>query len=138
MLFGAAVKILSEYFLVGLPACNIYGAPISTFLCQMTVCAIGFSAVLRYSAYARGMLRILFCPFLAALPSVTLSAAGYFLLRRLPLSPSVSTLSAILLAALGYLFLVGRCGAICASDLDKIPIPHVVRRILFPREKRAQ
>ena len=136
MLLGAAVKIISEYLLVGLPACNIYGAPISSLLCQVTVCAVNFSAVLRFSPYARGMTRILLRPFLAALPSVLLSAALYFFFRRMLLLPPVCTLSAILSAALCYLFLAGRCGAIYPSDLDVIPLPQAVRRLLSPRERR--
>ena len=137
MLLGAAVKVLAEYQLVGLPACNIFGAPISSFLCQFTVCAVNFCAIFRYSASAKGIFSVLFRPFLAALPPIMASAGIYFLLRQTPLLPPVCTLSSMLAAAIGYLFLAGRCGAIYPSDLDAIPLPRFVHGLLFAREKRA-
>ena len=37
---GGIIKVLTDWFLVGIPELNIYGAPIGTFLCYLVMCAV--------------------------------------------------------------------------------------------------
>lgn len=37
---GGIIKVLTDWFLVGIPSLNIYGAPIGTFLCYFVMCAL--------------------------------------------------------------------------------------------------
>jgi len=48
MLCGAGVKIVAEYFLVRSPMINIAGAPVSTFLCDLTVVGINMYFVAKH------------------------------------------------------------------------------------------
>jgi stage V sporulation protein B len=48
MLCGAGMKIVAEYFLVRAPMINIAGAPVSTFLCDLTVVGINMYFVAKH------------------------------------------------------------------------------------------
>ena len=52
MLCGAGVKIVSEYLLIRNPAINITGAPVSTFLCDLTVVGVNMYYIAKYSKCA--------------------------------------------------------------------------------------
>ena len=47
MLIGGVVKAVSNYILIAVPALNIGGAPISTFLCYFIIAVLNVSAVMR-------------------------------------------------------------------------------------------
>ncbi len=102
ILTGAAVKLVCVWFLVGNADIAIMGSPISTVLCYalMTVTALGF--VMRKTAAVTGLFPMLWRPAAAALFCAVTARAGYRLLVcHMP--DTVSTLLAILIAALTYL-----------------------------------
>ncbi len=47
MLIGGAFKIISNYILIGLPAINIGGAPISTFCCYLLIAILNLTSIHR-------------------------------------------------------------------------------------------
>ena len=78
---GALVKLTAEWILLSLPRVQIYGAPISTLLCHLTVLTIQgicLSRILPTRAVCS-----LFRPFAAAAVSVGIGGGVYILLSKL-------------------------------------------------------
>ena len=116
---GALVKLLAECLLLSLPAVQIYGAPISTLLCNLTVLvieAIALSRVLSGAALSPGAL---FRPLLASAPAVAAGAALYIVLQR---QIPFAILPALLLTVCLFALLALRTGALCAGDLAALPM----------------
>ncbi|MCI8690534.1 MAG: polysaccharide biosynthesis protein [Oscillibacter sp.] len=67
VILGGIVKIVMNYFLVGNPAVNIHGAPVSTLCCYMTIAVLNLYFVHRYSPRPPRYLRLFFRPALATL-----------------------------------------------------------------------
>lgn len=70
MVAGIAVKLVSEYFLVGCQDINILGAPISTLLCDITVIIINIFFVFKATSVSDRLLGELVCVATAAFLSV--------------------------------------------------------------------
>ena len=47
--FGAAIKLISEFILVGIPKINILGAPVSTLLCDITIVTVNLYFIKKYT-----------------------------------------------------------------------------------------
>jgi len=102
ILTGAAVKLISGWILTGNADIAIMGTPISTVLCYavMTVCALWF--VIQKTGAVQKLFAILWRPAVSALFCAVTARAGYHLfVGHMP--DTVSTLLAILIAALTYL-----------------------------------
>ncbi len=124
MLIGGVVKAVSNYFLIAVPALNIGGAPISTFLCYFIIATLNISAVMRVikpefnikdfiikpliSAVVMGV--VVFSVYnLAALvlgcPQISLNIN--FLTDTAPVTPVLSAVRLKTIIALGVSILVG-------------------------------
>ncbi len=102
MAVGAGVKILSTLLLV--PLLGMTAAPVSTFLCYLTVTIMNLAFVYRYTAAVIPVKRQLTVAFSAVLCGLA-GRIGYDLLEGF-LPPRLAVLPAIFLAALLYLTLV--------------------------------
>jgi len=74
---GAAVKLLCESVLLTLPGVHLYGAPISTLCCTVTVLLIEWVALCRILPFAVIAPRDLFRPLVATLPALLLGIGLY-------------------------------------------------------------
>lgn len=120
LLCGAAVKVLSAYALIGLPEVGLYGAPISTFLCDLIVVGMNLTFVSRLcktaslgSAFAR--------PLLASGLSVGLSVVCYRLLVGSFGESRMLTLGILCLCVLLYPIFGCLTGGIEAAELQLLP-----------------
>lgn len=123
MLVGATVKVVVSYVLIGIPQINIYGAPISTLICDITVTALNFAHIKRATDNLENVYSILSKPLLAAVVSIGSSGVAYYLaLGRgwLGRSP-YSTLIFILIAAVAYLFCALRFNAVTGEEMIMLP-----------------
>ncbi len=139
MLAGSAVKVLSAYFLIGNPKIGLYGAPISTFLCNLTVVGLNVWFALRVSGATKVSMSVFLRPFVAALPSVAVSYSLYTVAILRFGEKGIFTLVAILLTCLLYLFLSCRLRALEREDILALPMGERVYRLLLrlkwiPRE----
>lgn len=132
MSLGAAVKILSEYLLVGMPGANIYGAPISTFLCNLCVTSVNLYLVCRYSAGGAELSTMLARPFLASLLPMLSAGGVYAVLVSASGFAPWKALASLLVAVLLYVPCAVKSGALQYEDLDAIPL---VSRLL--RKKKS-
>lgn len=131
MLAGALVKLLTESVLLGLPAIHIYGAPISTLACNVTVLFINLAVLWRtvptslfsFSAFLR--------PLLAAVLAVGLGGIAYGAAVRFWWDHILLTPLFILLIAVVYVVLALAFGAVVAKDLEDIPGGGKICRVLI-------
>ncbi|MBR2907797.1 MAG: polysaccharide biosynthesis protein [Clostridia bacterium] len=131
MSVGALVKIASEYFLVGNPDTNIYGAPVSTFLCNLIVTSMNLYFVYRYSPGSESISSVFGKPFLASSVGVSLAGGVYVLLSMYGGFAAWKVLLAVLTAALGYLIAAVRSRALRREDVEAIPMGKKLARLLF-------
>jgi len=100
MLVGAAVKLISSRIL--LETMGISGAPVSTFLCYLTVTVLNFSFVARKVSIRMDLNMVFLRPLLAS-AVCTLTAAGAYRFLISQIGAKISCLGAIFLAAAAYL-----------------------------------
>lgn len=118
---GAAVKLVVECVLLGIPGISMMGAPISTLCCTLTVLVIEWLALARVLPFAAGALRDLLRPALAALPAVGAAAAVYLACRarfgeaiwQMPLTLALCVLLVLVLSL--------RLHAVEQGDLSALP-----------------
>lgn len=134
MSVGALVKLIVAYLLIGMPSVGVYGAPISTLLCDITVCCMNLrflGAVIPKSRASCGVCRIYYKPMAASLLAILGSLAVYLHLIHRETASSLAFFFAILVATLGYVIFVVLFKILTAEDIAMLPmgekILHAVR-----------
>lgn len=120
MLAGGAVKLVVSYILNGIPTIGIYGTPIGTFLCYLTITVIDFYFVVKYVKLTPNIGRIFVKPFVAAVVGVGASLAFY---RLLPESVNfkLGVIMSVMLAAVLYIVMIFLIKGVSEEELKLIP-----------------
>lgn len=129
MLAGALVKIVSAYLLIGNPSIGLLGAPISTFLCNLTVVLFNlyFSAKL---CDIPDLLSFFLRPMLASALAVGIGFGGYYYAVHRFGESHLTTLVALLAVVILYLILICITGTVRADDIRSMPMGEHLYRIL--------
>ena len=117
MLSGSAVKLISAWLLMGIPRVGMLGAPISTFLCHVTVLAIETAVLAKHippRVLPRGFLG---ATLFSALCAVSGAWAVWQVILRCFGNIRVLILPAVALCAALYLCLTLRLGALRREDV---------------------
>ncbi len=117
---GAAVKVVSETLLISIPGINIFGAPISTFLCSLTVIMLNLRAIFSLGEHKKTPIAL----FLPSMLSGMLSAISGLMIQRLLsefMPQGLSTILAISASAAIYLVFVLKSGALTREDILLFP-----------------
>lgn len=130
MLAGAVFKIVSAYFLIGIPQLGLAGAPISTFLCNAVVVLLNLHFSAKLCRIDR-LWEILFKPLLASVLSVGLALWCYWMLSARLESASVVILLALLVAVVAYLPLLVLFGVLGIQELRLLPFGDKICTILL-------
>lgn len=134
MLAGACVKLLTTYILVGIPEVNIYGTPIGTFLCYLTVSAFNTYFLIKYVKIKFDFGKMFLRPLISGVICAVSALGVYTLLSGFLGSSSlmtlVSTFAGIGVAAIIYVVLIFKLKAITADDLALIPKGQKIASIL--------
>ena len=80
MAIGSVVKIVLAYILIGIPEIGVYGAPISTLACNITITVINFAFLgkkLPKSEKNSSMGQMLVRPFFSSLCAIVISYVAY-------------------------------------------------------------
>ncbi|MBR7098167.1 MAG: polysaccharide biosynthesis protein [Clostridia bacterium] len=136
MLAGAAVKIVAAYFLIGLPSVGLLGAPISTFLCNLTVVILNLVFASKLQKID-DLVSVFGKPLAAAIPSIGIPLCIYQLMVIRIGENAILTLGSFVLAVVLYLLLACALGAITEDDLMSLPMGKYVCRVLakiMPRQ----
>ncbi len=116
MLAGGGVKLLSGMLLIKL--CGISGAPMSTFLCYLTVTVMNLAFTVRYTKVhlTPGML---YKPLLSAVVC-SLSAVLFNSILKPALGSSPACVTSVLVAAVVYLTMLILLGEVSLTDIKNI------------------
>ncbi len=104
MVAGAVVKLLSSYFLIGNKAIGMYGAPIGTFLCYLTITVLNMVFLVKKVGLIPDFKEVFFKPFLASVPAVLSAWLCYQLIAGV--HSKLATLAAICVAVVVYFIAV--------------------------------
>ena len=127
MLFGALVKLLSNYFL--LDKIGIFGAPLGTVMCYFCAACLNVFFVVKYVGKLPNLRKAFGIPLVCALISVGGSALIYLLLSHI-ITAKISTIVCIILAIISYLFLILKTKAVTKDELLMLPKGEKIARFL--------
>lgn len=118
---GAVLKIIFNIILVGNPAINIKGVPISTDIFYIYICLANFICLVKYAGVKLDYVSMLLKPFAAA---AVCGVSAFFAARFLRLTPipsRIQTIAAILIAGVMYLIAVSLLKVIESEDILTLP-----------------
>ena len=118
---GALVKIAFDYVLIGIKGINIYGAPISTFLCNVAVVALNFYFIKKYASGFDGIIKLFYRPLCAAVISVGAAFGVYVLLCSYLGTSRIYTIACVALAAVLYVLAAMLMRAVDEEDIKMLP-----------------
>ena len=121
MALGAAVKVVSAYLLIGMPSIGVWGAPISTLLCNITVTAIDIYYIHKYVPHSESIGRIYAKPFFASVLMMAVSFSAYLCVYSLSESTTVAFASALAVAVAAYFILSLLFGVVSREDILMLP-----------------
>ena len=121
MAIGAAIKIVFDYVLIGIESVNIYGAPISTFLCNAAVMTANFYYIKKYASDFEGVGKLLYRPLFASIISIGAAFGIYILITNNLGSSRIYTVLCIGIAAVLYLFAALKMHAVSEDDIKMMP-----------------
>ncbi len=120
LLCGGALKIVSNYLMVGNPDMGIRGAPVGTLYSYALIVVLNMIAVYRCLNGQVDFFRCLWRPALCA-AVMALGARSVFSLLSGHVSQNLATVTAIALAVLVYAVLALALGAVTSDDLKHFP-----------------
>lgn len=121
MAVGAAVKIVFDYLLIGIEGINIYGAPISTFMCNATVMALNFYFIKKYATKFDGLVKLFYRPLAASVLSIGIAFGIYFLIVKNYGASRLYTIASIGIAAILYVIFAMLIRAVDEEDIKMLP-----------------
>ena len=119
MLVGSAVKLTAAWFLLGWGRVGMLGAPISTFLCNLTVVLLDLAFLAPLIPRERSVLSFAWRTFGASLLSVGMSYALWYVAESRLILPRPAPLVAVALCFFLYLLLILRMGALQWEDVAR-------------------
>lgn len=125
MSVGALAKTISAYFLIGNASVGIYGAPISTLLCDVTVCLINLrliTSAVPENKRAEGVWQVYYKPMIASFLAICASLSVYWPLFRGTGMIAPAFLSAVFVAGIVYVGLAVLFKIVTAEDIAILPM----------------
>lgn len=125
MLFGAVVKGVGAYLLVGMPLGNsylhMYGAPISTFLFYLTITIMNIYFIVKYANIKIGVAGLFLRPFFASVLCALSAMAVFVSAGNVIPSQKILTLLSIAVGGVVYAITLLLLGGITKEDFTLIP-----------------
>ena len=122
MFFGAFIKLISGYFLIGDKFIGILGAPISTLLCDSVVAIINLISVIKYIPELKNTISALWRSFVSAAISILAALAMYFLIIYKFNAEFFGFLSAVITAVIFYFVFIFITKALTIKDIENLPM----------------
>ena len=138
MAVGAAVKIGAEFILVGMPSVNIFGAPISTILCDLTIVLINLYFIGKYtcSIGENGLFGVFARPLFASGISAVATVVFAGILRRSLGVSKYAIIPVIIFNVAFYAFFVLFTGTVSDEDIKLLPQGEKIAGIIKPKRKK--
>lgn len=125
MSIGAMVKILFAYFLIGNPSVGVFGAPISTLFCDLTVTCLNLRFLgmeIPKTRKAKGIWQTYYKPLAASLLAILSSIAVYLPLYHANVGMVVSLVASIFVAGVTYAIFAVVLKIITSEDVMLFPM----------------
>ena len=135
ILCGALIKILLAYLWIGNPRFHVYGAPLSTLVCQLTIVCMNMYGIAREAETTGTILVDMGKGLLASFGAVAVGMMAYGLLLRSAISPTLSLLVAVATAGMAFLVLAVKGGALHAEDLAFLPFGERLQSCISKKTK---
>ena len=119
---GALVKVVSAYILIGMPSVGVYGAPISTLLCNLTVTAINLYFMNKHVPRICGVFKVYIKPFAVSCVMIVLSFAVYLSITYYLENTVIAFVVAMLAALIAYFAFSLLFGAVSEEDINMLPM----------------
>ncbi len=119
MLAGGAVKILSSSLLIG--KIGIYGAPVGTLLCYITIVLFNFYFVAKHVKFIPKFTQVFLKPLISAVACAAAALGAYKLFFGMGISSKISVVAAILAAVVVYVIMIILIRALHKEDFEIIP-----------------
>ena len=130
MALGALVKVVSAYLLIGVPSIGVWGAPISTLLCNITVTAIDVYYICKYVPRVESIVDLYARPLGASLAMMVISFAVFASISYLTEATTVAFIAALLAAVAAYFVLALLFGAVRREDILMLPFGEKIALII--------
>ena len=125
MAIGSAIKIILAFILIGIPHIGVYGAPISTLACNVTVTVINIGFLgkrIPVSKRNSGIWQTFMRPFWASVCAIALSYGAYVWGDYITDSDKIPFLVALPVAIAAYGCFAFLFGAVSVEDMSEIPL----------------
>lgn len=122
MAIGALVKIVSAYILIGVPSIGVYGAPVSTLLCNITITAFNIYFMNKRLPATDSVSRVYARPFLASCMMIVVSFAAYLSISYWLEDRTLGFMAALFVALASYVFFALLFGAVSKEDAEMLPM----------------
>ena len=132
LLCGGILKIVTNYLMVGDPATNVRGAPVSTLYCYVLIVVLNLIAIARCVPERPAYLRLFAKPLLITAVMAIAARSSYGVLVRC-LPERWAVLPAILIAVVVYGVLALALGAVTRADVIGLPKGEKIAEILHLR-----
>ncbi len=126
---GTLVKAISAYLLIGAENIGVYGAPISTLFCDITVTVINLYYIRKYTPNRESVFQAYFKPFAASLVMAAVSLAAYLFVGYLTYSSITAFVIAVLSAVVTYAVFIFLFGAVEKEDILMLPFGERICRL---------
>ena len=134
LLIGCIVKVILNVVLIRIPSINIYGAVISTIVCQITAFLISFVVMSKYITLKITLFKYVLKPLGAGL---VMGAAAFGVHRVITMllgtdfvGNLVATLSAIAIGAVLYIALIFILKTLDKDEIEMLPAGSAIYRIM--------
>jgi stage V sporulation protein B len=131
MLIGATVKIILSYILIGIPALNVYGAPISTLACAFTVSLLNMSFVKKCAPNISAPNKLFFKVLVTSVISVGVGGVLYSVLSAMIGKSALLTAGTVFASGMFFLLTSFNFGAIDQSDILSVPCGEKIYKMLI-------
>ncbi|NLY42882.1 MAG: polysaccharide biosynthesis protein [Clostridiaceae bacterium] len=130
MLIGGIIKVIVNYFVVGIDYINIKGAPLGTNICYFVIAMLNLISVKKYTRAEYKFMDFVFKPVIAVASMVIAVVFTYDKLMLGTQSNSIATLGAIVIGALMYGLMLIAIGGIRKEDIELMPKGQKILRIM--------
>ncbi len=130
LLMGCIAKFILNTILIRQPAINIYGAPISSVVCQVISFSYGFSILRKNIGIKLDMKKYILKPLVAALIMGILALVAYKISMMILKINAISLVVAISVGVLVYIIAVLRLGIMNKGEFQELPAGDKILKIL--------
>ncbi len=128
---GSVIKIAMNFVLIGNPAINIHGAPISTAVMYTVMIAINLTMLLRVTKTKINFVSVFLKPFVCAAVCGIAAFFSYGIFMRFSfLQGTLATLGAICVGGVFYVIMLFLVKGIAKDDVEMLPKGEKIVKVL--------